>query len=62
MEDLYLERMNVKTAYLHGDLEEEIYMLQPEDFVEACKEDHACKVEAAFVRAKVDFEAGVHEV
>ena len=31
--DLEIEQMDVKTMFLHGDLEEEIYMKQPEGFV-----------------------------
>ena len=28
-DDMYLEQMDVKTTFLHGDLEDEIYMMQP---------------------------------
>ena len=30
--DLEVEQMDVKTAFLHGDLDKEIYMEQPEGF------------------------------
>ncbi|KAL5733208.1 hypothetical protein ACOSQ2_032900 [Xanthoceras sorbifolium] len=43
-ENLHLEQLDVKTAFLHGDLEEEIYMRQPEGFKEAGKENLVCRL------------------
>jgi hypothetical protein len=34
----------VKTTFLHGELEEEIYIDQPEGFIVPSKEDLVCKL------------------
>ncbi|KAK1652513.1 hypothetical protein QYE76_070318 [Lolium multiflorum] len=42
--DLEIEQLDVKTTFLHCDLEEEIYMEQPEGFVVAGKEHQVCRL------------------
>ena len=48
--NLELEKLDVKTTFLHGDLEEDIYMAQPEGFKEAHKEDCACNLKKSLYR------------
>ena len=40
--DWELEQMDVKTAFLHGTLDETIYMKQPKDFIAKSRPDHVC--------------------
>ncbi|KAH9696934.1 hypothetical protein KPL71_023401 [Citrus sinensis] len=42
--ELDLDQLDVKMAFLHGELEEEIYMTQPYGFKVARKENHMCRL------------------
>ena len=49
---LEVEQLDVKTTFLHGDLEEEIYMQQPEGFEVKGKENLVCKLRKSFYGLK----------
>jgi len=42
--NLEIDQLDVKTAFLHGDLEEDIYMVQPEGFAVKGKEHFVCRL------------------
>jgi hypothetical protein len=50
--DLEIEQMDVKTTFLHGDLEEEIYMKQPKGFVLKGKQELVCKLKRSLYSLK----------
>jgi len=50
--DLELHQMDVKTAFLNGDIEETIYMVQPENFVLGDSKSMVCKLKKSIYGLK----------
>ena len=50
--DWEIEAMDVKTAFLYGELKEEIYMEQPEGFIIKGQEKKVCKLIKSIYRLK----------
>ena len=52
IEDLYLEKLDVKIDFLHCDLDEEIYMAQPPGFEVKGRENLVCKLKKSLYGLK----------
>jgi hypothetical protein len=52
MHDYELEQLDVKTAFLYGELEEDIYMNQLEGFVIPKKENLVCRLKRSLYGLK----------
>ena len=50
--DLEIHQMDVKTAFLNGSLDCEIYMSQPEGFVDPGRPNHVCKLKKSIYGLK----------
>ena len=50
--DIEIEQLDVKIGFLHGDLEEEIYMEQHEGFGVKGKENLACRLKKSLYSLK----------
>ena len=51
-QDLELEQLDVKTAFLHGELEEDIYMAQPDGFQGPGKEEYVYRLKKSLYGLK----------
>ncbi|KAK8950761.1 hypothetical protein KSP39_PZI003380 [Platanthera zijinensis] len=52
IENFIVHQMDVKTAFLNGELDEEIYMAQPEGYVQKDQKDKVCKLDKSIYGLK----------
>ncbi len=50
--DLDMLQLDIKTAFLNGDLDEEIYMIQPEGFITPGRENDVCRLKKSIYGLK----------
>ena len=50
--DLELHQMDIKTSFLNGDIDETIYMIQPENFVSGDAKSMVCKLKKSICGLK----------
>jgi Reverse transcriptase (RNA-dependent DNA polymerase) len=52
LEDWEIYQIDIKTAFLNSDLDEEIYMQQPEGFITAGQSGKVCRLRKALYGLK----------
>ena len=58
IQDMELVQMDVKTAFLHGDLDEDVYMQQPEDFLSEPHKPNKAELECKLKKALYGLKQG----
>ena len=60
--NLEIEQLDVKTTFLHGDLDEEIYMEQLEGFTIKGKEHLVCQLKKAYMVSSKHRDSGTRSL